>query len=196
MFCQRCGAEFQQTGSYVKRFCSRSCANVRAFSEDSNKLRANSNRKAMSAKTPEERAEQSKRGRDAKARKRAHDLLHGSFDSLNINLKRERILMEQESRCDVCKNEAFWNGKPLNFHLDHVSGDRTDETRSNLRLLCPNCHSQTETYCGGNQKNVSDSQLKEALQESASVLQAFKALGLQPSGKNYQRAKRVLADVG
>jgi hypothetical protein len=39
-----------------------------------------------------------------------------------------------------------WNGKPLTLQLDHIDGDRTNNTLDNLRLLCPNCHSQTETW--------------------------------------------------
>jgi len=61
-----------------------------------------------------------------------------------------RILFEQDGKCLICKCEPTWLGKPLNFHLDHIDGDNKHNARSNLRMLCPNCHSQTETYCGRN----------------------------------------------
>lgn len=53
---------------------------------------------------------------------------------------------------DICARCSIkeWMGKPLTLHLDHVNGDRTDHRIQNLRLLCPNCHSQTDTYCGRN----------------------------------------------
>ncbi len=45
-----------------------------------------------------------------------------------------------------------WLGKPLSLHLDHIDGDNTNNLIDNLRLLCPNCHSLTPTYCGKNKK--------------------------------------------
>ncbi|WP_022894305.1 HNH endonuclease signature motif containing protein [Agromyces subbeticus] len=47
--------------------------------------------------------------------------------------------------CVLCRLGPEWNGKPLTLELDHVDGDRLNNELSNLRLLCPNCHAQTET---------------------------------------------------
>lgn len=49
--------------------------------------------------------------------------------------------------CWECSMSPEWNNKPLTFQLDHRDGDTTNNDPSNLRFLCPNCHSQTETYC-------------------------------------------------
>ena len=54
------------------------------------------------------------------------------------------------NRCAECDNAGTHNGKPLVLQLDHINGVRTDNRRENLRFLCPNCHSQTATYCGKN----------------------------------------------
>lgn len=43
-----------------------------------------------------------------------------------------------------------WAGQPIVLHLDHINGVSNDHRLENLRWLCPNCHSQTETYCGRN----------------------------------------------
>lgn len=46
-----------------------------------------------------------------------------------------------------------WRGKPISLQLDHINGDNFDHRIENLRLLCPNCHSQTETFAGKNKRN-------------------------------------------
>jgi hypothetical protein len=52
--------------------------------------------------------------------------------------------------CAECGQLPEWNGKLLVLPLDHINGDPTDSTLENLRFLCPNCHSQTETFAGRN----------------------------------------------
>src|SRR6185437_2314355 len=51
-----------------------------------------------------------------------------------------------KNRCALCKIDPIWQGKPLSFHVDHINGRRTCNLLSNLRLLCLNCHSQTNTF--------------------------------------------------
>ena len=55
----------------------------------------------------------------------------------------------KDGRCEVC-GLVEWRGKPLSMSLHHVNGDRHDNRLENLRLLCPNCHSQTDTFAGRN----------------------------------------------
>jgi len=50
------------------------------------------------------------------------------------------------NKCVECGQENSWNNKPLMLQLDHIDGDSDNSLISNLRLLCPNCHTQTETY--------------------------------------------------
>ena len=55
-----------------------------------------------------------------------------------------------DKKCVECGLSEWWNGKRLSLQLDHINGDRNDNRIENLRILCPNCHTQTETY--GNKK--------------------------------------------
>ena len=54
--------------------------------------------------------------------------------------------------CVSCGNTGEHNNKPLVLHMDHIDGNNKNNNLSNLRILCPNCHSQTNTYGGKNIK--------------------------------------------
>lgn len=60
---------------------------------------------------------------------------------------------QQNNKCAICNIANTWKGSPLIFVLDHKDGDYTNNTRSNLRLICPNCDSQTSTFKGRNKGN-------------------------------------------
>ena len=48
--------------------------------------------------------------------------------------------------CSECGQASTWNNKPLVLQLDHIDGDSDNNYPKNLRLLCPNCHTQTENF--------------------------------------------------
>jgi len=74
--------------------------------------------------------------------------LHPYYPTIKLKkrLLKEKIL---ENVCSIC-GITKWNDKPINMQLDHINGISTDHRLENLRMICPNCHSQTETYCGKN----------------------------------------------
>lgn len=59
------------------------------------------------------------------------------------------LIRTRGHRCEICKLEE-WLGQPIALERDHIDGDSANNTESNLRLLCPNCHAQTPTFCGRN----------------------------------------------
>lgn len=64
-----------------------------------------------------------------------------------------RILMQEkllEYRCECCLSPAHWQGRELTLQIDHKNGSSNDHRLENLRFLCPNCHSQTESFAGRN----------------------------------------------
>lgn len=54
--------------------------------------------------------------------------------------------------CSGCDRGPQWQNKPLMLQVDHMNGDSTDHRIENLRFLCPNCHSQTDNFCGRKNK--------------------------------------------
>jgi len=48
--------------------------------------------------------------------------------------------------CEECGGEAAWNGHPLSLQVDHIDGNNRNHRLENLKILCPNCHSQTHAY--------------------------------------------------
>jgi Zn finger protein HypA/HybF involved in hydrogenase expression len=69
------------------------------------------------------------------------------------HLKNKLILQNiLKNECSICKNNGEWFGKKLSLQLDHINGINNDNRLENLRLLCPNCHSQTETFSGKRHK--------------------------------------------
>jgi len=75
-------------------------------------------------------------------------LIEGS-DYSRTSLKK-RLISEGvlENRCSKCGQEPEWEDEPLVMILDHINGVHDDNRKENLRLLCPNCNSQTDTFAG------------------------------------------------
>jgi len=90
--------------------------------------------------------------------------------------------------CSVCKNDGNWNGFKLSLHLDHVNGVNNDNRICNLRFLCPNCHSQTDTYGGKSNKKEKikkDRPRKVIRPDKEIILKDVEELGYSATGRKY-----------
>jgi 5-methylcytosine-specific restriction endonuclease McrA len=71
------------------------------------------------------------------------------------HLIKKRIIEHKliEYKCECCGQIDIWNNKKISLQLDHINGVNDDHRLQNLRFLCPNCHSQQDTYASKNRKN-------------------------------------------
>ena len=69
-----------------------------------------------------------------------------TFDDLtNPTAIKKRLIQERGHSCESCQLQE-WLNNPIVLEMDHINGHRDNNERNNLRLLCPNCHSQTQTW--------------------------------------------------
>lgn len=69
-------------------------------------------------------------------------------------LRRVAVINAYGEFCAICGTPPEWRGKFLQLQVDHIDGDRTRNNLVNLRLLCPNCHTQTTTW--GSRKKIKE----------------------------------------
>jgi len=78
------------------------------------------------------------------------DILAGKYPNYKTHHLKIRLL-EEGYKKERCEGEGCgitqWNGQRIVFELHHKDGNNKNHKLKNLELLCPNCHSQTETYC-------------------------------------------------
>lgn len=98
------------------------------------------------------------RGRPSSMRRSAADVLvqhHGKRRTKTSLLRRALHEVGVPEACDRCGVGPEWQGKPMTLEVDHISGDWSDDRQENLRLLCPNCHAITSTWCRGGDRRFS-----------------------------------------
>ena len=94
-----------------------------------------------------------KNGQSLQAKYTMKEILVENSSYANIARLKERLVKENvlEYKCNICGINS-WNNKELSLQLDHINGVNNDHRLENIRFLCPNCHSQTDTYAGKNIK--------------------------------------------
>lgn len=64
---------------------------------------------------------------------------------MDRSIQRRLVIERDGYQCSVCEISE-WQGKPISLHMDHIDGNPGNNMPDNFRMICPNCHSQTESY--------------------------------------------------
>jgi len=110
------------------------------------------------------------------------------FEELGHKLRKKIVLEDQDYKCAHCELDE-WMGLRITLELDHIDGDRYNHKRGNLRCLCPNCHSITDTWKTGQfkqngVKKVSDEEIVKAYLKHRSLQKTLKELQLTANSAN------------
>ena len=158
MLCEKCNIEHD--GSYGSgRFCSSKCA--RSFSTENKREQINkkvseslSGRKGWNncgfkSGYDDRRfvadSEHAKKMNSLKVLNFKEKVKVTPFEELSKYTIRNILLNEYNNCCSQC-GISEWNNKKLPLELDHIDGNNKNNSKENLRILCPNCHSQTDTW--------------------------------------------------
>jgi hypothetical protein len=140
--CPKCFIKHDKNGKY----CSRTCANSRTWSEeDKHKKRLTVLKTLGMEYIP----------KTAKAEKcYPNETVFVEHSSYSRRSLKKRIIEQNllNHCCQECGLKHEWNGKPIVLQLDHINGINNDHRIENLRFLCPNCHTQQDTYAAKNIK--------------------------------------------
>ena len=195
--CKKCGNEFIPQKGLIS-YCSLACRNSRERSDETKRniaegmLKSEKFLKSLENKNRlidyKKIAEKVKETWNVK-------LLSDEFETLSFGRLRKRIILEQGGKCNHCGIDK-WNNKPITLELEHIDGNHSNNNRENLEAICPNCHSQTDTWRGKNKTNkrhkISDDEIVKAYIKTNSIRQTLLEVGLAAKGGNYKRVHGIV----
>jgi hypothetical protein len=127
-------------------------------------------------------------------------ILNGEMKIIFVPAFRKHLIKNNslgDYQCYDCGLKNEWNGKLITLELEHIDGDKNNNNRNNLKWLCPNCHSQTQTYRKNNRNKiskkilVSEDDLIESIKQEGSVSDILRRVGLKATGDNFNRVYKV-----
>jgi len=172
--CPKCDHPHEKPGTY----CSRKCANSRVWSEEDKKKKSESVKRFIvnnggNLQEPRPKFDNCLNcHEDIKVKNNIFFCSHNcyrQFEWKNNTLPKYLKMVEDELPmqkwqvrlmitrtrphiCEIC-SITEWNNKPITLEVDHIDGNHKNNKQENLRLICPNCHSQTDTYKNKNRGN-------------------------------------------
>lgn len=140
--CPKCNAEHDKVGI----FCSRSCANSRVWSEVDKKKKSQSAQGKIpwnKGKKTGSNLERNNNISSTRQNRSYTQFLEGKITERSVI--RRHLTSMWGYKCSVCGIDE-WNGTIITLQVNHIDGNAGNNLPENLQLICPNCHSQTDTF--------------------------------------------------
>lgn len=141
--CPKCKEAHEKPGT----FCSRKCANSRTWSEEDKHKKRIGILKYLGIEDIKPVVKEKKSF--------ANEMVFVENSDYPRHRIKARVIEQKmlDHSCQECGLQHIWNGKHISLQLDHINGVNNDHRIENLRFLCPNCHSQQDTYAAKNKTN-------------------------------------------
>jgi len=119
------------------------------------------------------------------------DILIENSTYTSTNHLKERLIKEgiKKDECENC-GLSMWLGKKLSIELHHNNGNNTDHRIENLKMLCPNCHSQTNTFRGNNRIGAVNENRKIKYTQSKTKINPIKSICLNCGNLNKKNSRQ------
>jgi hypothetical protein len=148
-YCQKKFEVIENEKDFPKKlayYCSKSCANAGRHVVGTKIIKCVKCLKdiVVSKKVHKKTCSDCKPKQKINQKQKCEDILNGKIQG---KIKRELLFKFgfKEQKCEIC-NIIDWQNQKLTFHVHHVDGNYLNNQLSNLQILCPNCHSQTENW--------------------------------------------------
>jgi len=165
--CRKCDKKFVPKKGTIN-YCSISCRNSRNFSDQTKEKKSCITKRKWLDGTyslvdwDNVNSDANKRGKQLEAwEKKSYGRLFNG-EKLHIQTLRKILIWDVENCCELC-NTSEWLGSAITLEVHHIDGNNKNNELSNLQILCPNCHSQTDNYRAKNIKKKTCNQLGNTL---------------------------------
>lgn len=162
--CKQCNNIFEQhnlSKKYQKKFCNKTCSAI--YNNIQRGIASNKliNTQCLNCSKSFTYREKHKKGlycshlcqRDYAFNTKTTQKVLAGDSNVGVRTRKKVLSKLKGYCCSICSLQN-WLNKPITLQLDHIDGNSDNNNINNLRLLCPNCHSQTETFCARNINNL------------------------------------------
>ena len=119
------------------------------------------------------------------------DLTQNDFGVITPAIIKKYLIEERGNKCEFCQ-ATEWFDNPIPIQVHHIDGNRSNNLRDNLLLLCPNCHAITDNWCGKNKRKITNEDIINASKISKTYCEICYRVGWNASTEHYAKIQKIL----